>query len=294
MPSESDEQKFPLSFYLTIPHLQITFTSEEYQALEQDDKTTTSDTEKEYWLRLPNYLIARCPLCGADYHERLDTHSLDRPSQNPTAKPTYINASKYQSIGCSHFVAVTSFINLNSLLPTEQKLFTCYMGDVPTLTPTLLPDDIPSIAVMHSLPVCRIEGNAFVPRYLLYMITYYASDPATLWQRRRAEMQAIADARTAAGEDVAMHITRVATSYLCKRQPESCDLAHWVARGKLQWLDLHSRALPLRQGPVEDFPYKNIQGFSQPYTYTRQGTWPWDKWRYKDGRIQPRIFAYDV
>jgi hypothetical protein len=99
-------------------------------------------------------------------------------------------------------------------------------------------------------------------------------------------MQQVADSLAGSGEDWGMHIAWVATSCVCKRDPETCDLARWVARGKLQWLDLHSRALPLRQGLVEEFPYANIQGFGQPYSYRREGDWPWDKWRFKEGRIQ--------
>lgn len=284
--STQNEKELPIHFSLTLPHLQITLSPDEYRALPQKYKVVPVDAGENYWLRLPSYIIAHCPFCGSNYDARLDTHSIRWLAQNPTTKPTDIGSTKYQNVGCMHFVAVTSFIHLHGHLPTEQSLFICRMGDVPTLTPTFLPDDLPAIAVMHSLPICRIEQNAFVPRYSLYIITYYATDPDTLWQRRRAEMQKIADDLAGGDEDWAMHIAYVATSCLGLRQPETQDLAQWVARGKLQWLDLHSPELPLRQGPVADFPYAHIQGVGRPYTYTQHSTWPWDKWRYPNGRIQ--------
>lgn len=160
------------------------------------------------------------------------------------------------------------------------------MGDVPTITPSLLPDDIPAAAVMHGLPVCRIENGAFIPRYSLYMITYFANDPTTIWQRRKTEMDRIAASRAADGADFAQHISWVNTSCACRKNPLQCNLAEWVSKDKLYWLDLQSRELPLRHGKVEEFPYATISGYGQPYIYLRQGTWPWDKWRYPQGRIQ--------
>ena len=286
MAKSFSHEKFSIPFTFTLPHLKITYEPQEYLDLYQKYKVVSLDAGEAYWLHLSDYLVARCPLCSAPYYERIDTHSLRQLQQNPTSKPTYIGLPKYQTITCPHFVAVTTFVNLNSLLPTEHNLWSCNTGDIPAITPSLLPDDIESAAVIHSLPVCRIEENAFIPRYSLYMVTYFASDPAAAWKQRENEMDKIADSLAGGDEDFALHISWINTSCACRNNPALCNLTQWVERKKLYWLDLHSRDLPLRQGPIEEFPYANIQGYGQPYTYLRHGTWPWEKWLYPNGRVQ--------
>jgi hypothetical protein len=40
-----------------------------------------------------------------------------------------------------------------------------------------------------------------------------------------------------------------------------------VEKGKLLWLDLTQDDLPLKAGPVQDFPYGNVEGMRRPHTY---------------------------
>jgi hypothetical protein len=246
-----------------LQHLQITFKSSEYQTIIRKHTRILfrpSEAGTSYWQRLPNYLIARCPFCGATYTGLLDTHSLHGGwSTHPDIyKSVYLG--KYQHIGCGHFVAVQTFVNMNGLLPTEMTYYSNYL-DVPFVMATLVPDDIPSVAVMHSLPICRIEHNAFVPRYAAYMITYYAIDATILWERRRIQNETFgADDLEYDGGSV------MYTSGEASLQPETWDLPLWVAQGKLQWLDPSSSDLPLKAGPPEELPYVDIQGYRRPFT----------------------------
>ena len=284
MPQYYSQKDFSQPFTQTLPYLQITFGIAEYLSF-FDDLRATKHRSDEFMLRLPDYLVARCPLCGASYHARIDTHSLRYLSSIATDPPGYVYSPKHQTIGCSHFVAVTSFINLNGVLPEEFNFWDCQMGDVPVITPAFLSDDLLAAAVIHSLPVCRIEDDAFVPRYSLYMITYFASDPAEVWKRVRAEMHAIAAARPKDGNDEWDPVGYVYSSRARQSRPEIGDLPLWVQRKKLYWLDLRSPDLPLCKAPADDFPYAQIRGFGQDYAYSRNGNWPWDKWRYPHGRI---------
>jgi hypothetical protein len=284
MPQYYSQKDFSQPFTQTLPHLQITFGTAEYLPFFEDFRAAKHRSD-EFMLRLPNYPVARCPLCGASYHARIDTHSLRSLGRIPSNPPEYVYSPKHQTIGCSHFVAVTSFVNLNGVLPEEFSLWSCQMGDVPVITPAFLPDDLPAAAVIHSLPVCRIEDDAFVPRYSLYMITYFAGDPAEAWKRRRAEMDAIAATQAEDGNDEWHPVAYVYSSRTRRSIPEIGDLPLWVQRKKLYWLDLRSPDLPLCQAPAEDFPYAQIRGFGQYYVYSRNGNWPWDKWRYPHGRI---------
>lgn len=214
----------------------------------------------DYWENIPTYLVARCPFCAATYTAKIDTHSLTGWAPHPELDDGVYDED-HQQIGCTHFVAVQTFVNLYGQLPTELTYYSSHL-DVPFVTPTLLPPDLPSVAVMHSLPICRLEHERFVPRYGAYMLTYYAlHGPAALRDRRRAE-----NAVTVAA-DPSFHPTLLYSNAEAAAQPATFDLVQWVARGKLHWLDLSRAELPLKAGPAADFPYVNIQGYCRHYAY---------------------------
>ena len=50
-------------------------------------------------------------------------------------------------------------------------------AEVPMIQIHLLPSNIQSHVVMHALPVCRIENNRFIPKYTLYVLTYFSVSP---------------------------------------------------------------------------------------------------------------------
>jgi hypothetical protein len=170
----------------------------------------------------------------------------------------------YQHIGCRHFVAVETFINLCGFMPMEVTFFRNVL-DVPFVMPIFVPDDVPAIAVIHSLPICRIEKLAFVPRYSVFMVTYYSLQPKLLWARRRAE----AMAEKIKNSDPDLRAPAMYASWQAERQPEMFDLRLWVERGKLKWLDPNLPDLPLADGPVNSFPYAGVEGYRRPYTFRK-------------------------
>jgi hypothetical protein len=257
-----------------IRHLQITFSVAEFLSIAQRPQYrrvgdfAPSAAGIEYWERLPVYLIARCPFCGSLYEERLDTHYLGGWLPSPflwdfvyTSREMAENkelgkADEQRSVRCPHFVAVQHFLSLHGVLPTELKGFG-NQSEVPFVMPEFLPADIESYAVMHSLPICRIENDQFVPLYLVYLVTYYSTAPHVLWRRRKARAQEYEDG---------LHFPLMET-WRGVESAEAWDLPHWVAKGKLLWLDLDQPDLPLKAGPVEDFPYGNIEGIRKTYRY---------------------------
>jgi hypothetical protein len=254
-------------------HLQITFTVPEFQSIAQKPQYrhvgefAPHRAGIEYWGQLPVYLIARCPLCDTLYEERLDTHYLGGWSPDPYLwKSVYIykgtverkelgEEDELRCIRCPHFVAVQHFINLHGVLPKEVQYFS-NQSEVPFVMPEFLSGDIESYAVMHSLPICRIESDRFVPRYSVYLMTYYATKPHELRKRRMAE----------AKKHDPMHFPMMEV-WRGVELAEAWDLASWVAKGKLLWLDLDQPDLPLKAGPVDDFPYGNIEGIRKTYRY---------------------------
>jgi hypothetical protein len=204
-----------------------------------------------YWQSLPRYLIARCPLCGEEYHENLDTYALFHWVR--AGMGDYVFRKGSASSHCRHFVRVQHFIDLNRVEPREMK-YSQFASEVPHVMLPLLPDDVASWVVMHGLPICRIEAESFVPRYTVYMLTYYAAEP---------DVEVLMDRLRKSAPDWEFF-------YPPPRQGGELwwDLWHWVQRGRLFWLTPDDPALPLQRGPEEAFPYGSIQGRREPYYFS--------------------------
>lgn len=246
--------------------LQITFAPARYQRILQKyahaGRFRRFDAGADYWNHLPRYLVSRCPFCNVPYTGLLDTHSLVSGWVTHPDISDGGGTKAHQQHGCGHFVAVQTFVNLNDIIPTEIQ-YDEIACDVPFVMPSFVPNDHPSIAVIHSLPICRIEHGTFVPRYTSYMVTYYANNPDVIWTRRRAEND-----RFGRGDPDA-HTTWLFTAGEAHAHPESWDLPVWVTRGRLQWIDPATDDLTLRSDPVTAFPYNGIQGYRRPITIRR-------------------------
>lgn len=258
-------------YRLTNSLLQVTFSPATYRMLlakyrrgQITPRFSKYLAGSDYWDAVPTYLVARCPFCAASYTAKLDTHSLYDWHTHPEIDRGVYH-EQYQNIGCTHFVGVHTFISLRGELPDELPYYRSYY-DVPFVTPTLLPPNESALAVLHSLPICRLEHEQFVPRYALYTLTYYARDPQDIRARRRAEHEATRPDNPPASYRAHLWYTNAEV----KAHPESFALAQWVQRGKLQWLDLTTPDLPLQAGPLDAFPYTGIRGYRRAFTY-REG-----------------------
>ena len=219
------------------------------------------DPPPRYWEILPDYLVARCPLCGSKYTARLDTYSLIRWRHASNGESIF--EKRYQDVGCQHFVMAHHFINLNGIVPIEPDYFH-NMSEVPYIVPRLLEDKLSSVvsatdsvnlnpqAVMHALPICRIENRQFVPSYSVYMITYYAQNPDPLI----AHYYKLRDYIEWFPEPLPQDMDRDLW----------WDLAYWIKAKKLWWLNPSNPELPL-QNSLETFPYRNIRGIKSERTY---------------------------
>ena len=100
-----------------------------------------------------------------------------------------------------------------------------------------------------------LEKAIFVPRYTAYAVTYYAHTKMhkKLKDRRMKPQQIDYE------EDPEYEPVWLASMGEMESEPHAFDLKYWVQKGKLQWLDLGQPDLPLKSGPVEDFPYVDIQ-----------------------------------
>jgi hypothetical protein len=235
--------------------LQVALNIDEYLAVIDDLGDEASYAQ--YGAMMPAYKVAGCPLCQAELFARLDTYSLrawitlDIGGFNPAVVAP-----------CAHFVTTQYFINLNNYLPTDQDYFDNQF-EVPYVVPHLLKDTRwkPSPesdyleqhpkAVMHALPMCRIEDRKFVSRYTLFTMVYFAEyrDPLRAEYIRRSNLLAVVVPPADEHE---------------RREWE--DLDSWVKAGKLYWLDVKNN-LRLQSNP-RAFPYGKIQGYRQQVIYS--------------------------
>jgi hypothetical protein len=209
------------------------------------------DDSRRVWEHIPKHTIARCPLCGAAYTEQVDTYNVEDVWMLGDTPSIFQHHSS-----CEHYVSAQGFVHLNGVIPDPY-----YRGgsEVPYVMPSFLPDDPESYAVMHCLPVHRAEGEVFVPRYLLFAVTYYSVSPRIL-QQKRDEVRFEPDMKP---------LPPMYTWIEARGDKEAWDLVRWVREGKLWWLDLDQDDLPLRNGPVEEFPYASIEGIRKGFAYVK-------------------------
>jgi hypothetical protein len=201
----------------------------------------------DYWHCIPRYLLSRCPICEHVYEAQIDTYSLERcPKFSPEG---YIPIrGGYKSAKCAHFVGAHLFTHLNGNEPVELEYGQQFdSAEVPAIQLDLMSADIDVYAVLHALPVCRLENEQFVSRYTLYYLFYFSEGRDEIWSRSTTALYG--------------------AFMINPQEPEAHDLADWVRRGRLKWLDLDDLNLPLRHGPPEALPYANIQGRWKPFRY---------------------------
>lgn len=233
--------------------LQAPLTVAEYAALRQPTATGRPPSAVPLE-QLPTYITARCPFCQAANRERLDTYSLytwDIRLQR-TGLAVYGNDETPVVERCPHFALVQPFLHLHSMPVADEEQVLTYRG--PFIIGHLL-EKHDCQAVMHALPICRIEGERFTPRYTLFTVSYFTRQPP----------EAIRQAARA------YHRDRYAPGWktpLVETPPCACRhwsyLGDWVKAGQLHWLETADPLLPLRTTEAAAFPYSNILNFG-PY-----------------------------
>jgi hypothetical protein len=243
-----------------LPPLKLT--PDEYMALHtgSKEKELWAHNFPEYWEGMPEYTLAICPFCRKPYSERIDTYTL-RLWEMTSKDGRYAfseNGKDYIS-RCRHFVAVQSFICLNGFKPAQTQF------ELPDMT-IWLPSEQPhvmgvafagrskAVAVMHSLPLCRIEEDKFVPRYTLYTISYFE----TWWKYSRAFLYRMTEQMGRMG-------SLLAYPEKPGQHDDWWDLKKWAKKRRLLWLSLYSKKHELDAEPFSRFPYENIAGRRFPY-----------------------------
>lgn len=221
----------------------------------------------EYWELLPQYTFSQCPICGKRYTHSADTYSLRGwNARNDRLFALYRPVSS--QLSCAHFLGIHEFVNLHDQEPTELGYLTNGAGEVPRLTPWFLPDDIPSFAVLHALPICRIEKEQFVPAYTVFVLTYFSEDPNLLLERHGQ-----AEAERSRG-DPEYYPGFFSLPGLTKNYNEELSASYYeldqrADRGQLGWLDYSQADLPLCLETGKRLPglYRRVEGRRYVYSW---------------------------
>jgi hypothetical protein len=103
-------------------------------------------------------------------------------------------------------------------------------------------------AVIHALPVCRIESGIFVPRYNLILISYFSKNPK----------EAVRDVIRFNLDWYDPESIVLEMPIIPPGQEHWADLLHWVAAGQLYWVDGTDPELNIKTDDVSAFPYKEL------------------------------------
>ncbi|MEQ8675163.1 MAG: hypothetical protein RLP44_20670 [Aggregatilineales bacterium] len=207
---------------------------------------------------LPDYLYARCPICGAEAREQIDTYQpspylkyeLDRDELYP---PDFLEGAP-----CEHFLGVETVYNFHGqllgfggrLAERIMRLFVRPTVGIPHVSYTAIPDVIESYAVLHALPFCRIEHHSFVPAYTMFVVTYFNADPRRVIHHHHQQEQ---KQKLANPKHQIVGIPQGETELNSHKYGKTYDLAELISAGKLGFLDI-SRPddLPLMIGKGTD------------------------------------------
>lgn len=230
--------------------------------------TLTRAVKNDYWDMLPLYFCAQCPICGAQREEMIDTYSLAGwlgLSRELRDRIYVWPKQQFPMESCPHFMTYHRFLNLHDRVPVETSYFSNNVGEAPLITLWALPADLEAYAVLHALPICRIEEDQFVPNATLFILSYFNQDPefvvqrhyAAEWEYGKGDREFFPSSLTPPNPD--------------KSADPLYDLQSWAEQGRLGYLDFTQPALPLRIGQGTQLPaiYRAIEGERREYTWRK-------------------------
>jgi hypothetical protein len=202
---------------------------------------------ENYLHRLPIQRLAQCPYCETDILQPVDVFGLMGLHGDLSAKRAFFDLGGWQKPTpfrqtCPHAVCATVSVNLNGYTPDD--LAPWLMGSAIQFL-----DSSPQVmvwpliarytsAVMHALPIGRLDDRELTHRYTMYVATYFAEEGTNLFTD---EMW------------VSNDLGGPATRGVWRDN----DLLKWVGAGRLSWMD-PGDVTRLVKGPAADFPYGKI------------------------------------
>ncbi|MBN2006768.1 MAG: HEAT repeat domain-containing protein [Anaerolineae bacterium] len=214
-----------------------------------------------YQSKLPVYVLARCPICGAKVSEPVDTFSLSglgwwvsepsgfgwlgRPVQRISKLyaliATRTGGPSYRA-GCVHARAVSYGVNLHGIIPDDVVMpgYVVIGSERPgVLRPFMERDG--SCAVIRALPVGRLDDAKWQPRYTAYFVSYFNED-VNAFAASLAPLDWYGD------------------EFVWPYEQLDYDLAPWAGAGKVFWLGTEADDYTLQREPPAGFPHADENG----------------------------------
>jgi hypothetical protein len=162
-----------------------------------------------------------------------------------------------------HFVGLSRITNLHNQVPSEMNYFSNPYGEIPYVTYWLLPEQVESYAVLHALPVCRIEDGQFVPRYTYFFVSYFSESATQLFELAKASEY------EAARQDKEYYGAPAGKVLSPRRSIWNLRLPPLAKRGILGYLDTSTLDLPLIIGRNTKLPnkYRRTAGIDREYSW---------------------------
>ncbi len=215
-----------------------------------------------YQTKLPVYLLARCPICGGEVTEAVDTISLSGTGWwisdtrgfgwfgreikwvyevfRPLFYPRHMEPS--YTAGCEHVRAMSYGVNLNGIFPDDiVHVGRIHMGSEKPGVWGPFMAIAGSFAVIHTLGINRLDEPDGPPRYTAYFITYFNEDKDSFEQSFAPK-------------------SRYDKRFVWPHNDLDYNLSPWLENGKLYWLGPEADGLPLRQEPGNEYPYYDMDG----------------------------------
>jgi hypothetical protein len=202
---------------------------------------------QEYRSRLPIQLLAQCPYCDTYILQPVDVFSLLGLHSNYKAIEVFYGHEAWHKVSpfkqiCPHALCATVSVNLNGRTPDDlapwlhgAKLLMLHTAPRVIIWPLLARY---TSAVIHSLPIGRLDDEAPSHHYTMYIATYFVREDSNLHTPELWVPNEFGQPATGAvWFDV--------------------DLLKWVQAGRLFWMDPEN-IFHLIQGPPESFPYTGI------------------------------------
>lgn len=233
-------------------HLRYATSQERFESPEKKQMDLLKDQfrllRQEYLRRLPIHLLAQCPYCGSRLLQPVDTFSLTGFHPRLNIADLYHGrgwraAKQAPRQRCEHALLAMVSVNLNGLIPNDapewalqRKWMTLDAAPHVLVWPLIARQ---TSAVVHALPIGRLDDPEPIHRYTAYFVTCFVSDESNLYAK---EMWVPTDLGEPATDGVQI----------------DTDLVKWVKAGRLHWLDPEDTGR-LMHGPIKAFPYANVQ-----------------------------------
>lgn len=218
--------------------------------------------KSENLIRLPRYVIAICPICKEENTEHLNTYSATAWNKGYGSRVFALGNERH----CKHFAISQPFIHFHGIWPDEANGDFC--PEVPYVIGHLL-DSGKCLAVIHALPICRPENGKFIPRYTLYMVTYFSENPKSAYDSLiNCNIPYIEPGTT--------------TAFILPQKGSEhwWDLSQWVSKNQLYWVNASDSKLSIVTGDVKNFPYNEIKGrrYFHMFPYPYPPSWAHDEY----------------